>query len=368
MTRESKSRSGYAGRDVVNAPSLKASIARRSSARGDAADVSAWLINHFYRHVIGNLQAPAPQLQAIESLDDAKRCLGPASPPQWITQRLKQHTDTPLWWIDPQGHSLLEMEAQLVEFLNSRQGTPLQGKLMRVNCPQALALWRSEHAAFEAQTHAGWREHQPAAVREVLRTEQGVFVELLGQCASPNQMLRTEMAYESQMMRHCLGQFSNRRDLDGGYGEHYASQCEQGKMRLFSFRSGQQHPHITINAHVNPDGKMTIDQIKGKQNRPPIARYRDSVLALLNTLPTTETACTDAANMGLVRVSAGWRMAQEVHDEADQLTVVKNHPALLNELPSPSILVQWLAAAKNPALLDGVALAPTVAHALRGQP
>lgn len=357
-------RSSYAPRDVVNAPAIKAGIAKRSAMRGDAADVNAWLVNHFYRHVIGNLQAPAPQLQAIESLDEVRKLLGPAAPPDWIAQRLKQRSETTLWWLDPAGSTLLEMETRLVEFLNSRQGTPLQDKLMRVNCPQALALWRSEHAAFEAQTNAGWREHQPAAIAEVFHTEQGVFVELLGRCTPSNSVLRAEMAYESQMMRHCLGQFSNRRALDGGYGEHYASQCEQGKMRLFSFRSGQQHPHITINAHVNPDGRLTIDQIKGKQNRPPVARYRDSLLAFLNSLPTTESACADAASVGLVRVQAGWRCATEVTEQADQLLVVQNHPALLKELPSPSILVQWLVAARNPELLRGVSLSPTVAHAL----
>jgi hypothetical protein len=357
-------RSTYAPRDVVNAPAIKASITQRSALRGDAADVNAWLLNHFYRHVIGNLHAPAPQLQAIESLDEAKRLLGSTNTPQWISQRLKQRTETPLWWIDPVGTTLLEMETRLVEFLNSRHGTSLQGKLMRVNCPQALALWRSEHAAFEAQTGAGWREHQPTAISERLRTDQGVFVELLGQCESPNLVLRTEMAYESQMMRHCLGQFSSRRALDGGYGEHYASHCEQGKMRLFSFRSGQQHPHITINAHVNPDGRLTIDQIKGKQNRPPIARYRDSLLAFLNSLPTTASACADAASMGVVRVRTGWCSATDVRDEVDQLWVVQNHPTLLKDLPSPSILVQWLVAAKNPELLCGLQLAPTVAHAL----
>ena len=38
----------------------------------------------------------------------------------------------------------------------------------------------------------------------------------------------------------------------GGYGEHYAASCEQGKMRLFSYRTGADHaqPRITISAVV----------------------------------------------------------------------------------------------------------------------
>lgn len=360
-------RSAYAPRDVVNAPAIKAGISQRSAQRGDSREVAAWLANHFYRHVVGNLKAPAPQVRQLQSLEQAKAVLAPGALPEWVSQRLgKAGGGDALWWIDPAGAALLETEGRLVEFLNSRQGTPLQGKLMRVNCPQALALWRSEHAAFEAQANAGWREHQAGAVTELWRNDQGVFVELMGGCASPNPMLRAEMAYESQMMRHCLGQFADRRSLSGGYGEHYASQCEQGKMRLFSFRTGQQQPHITISAVVGDQGRLTIEQVKGKQNRPPIARYRDAVLGFLNSLPTAEAGCADAAGLGLVRVRAGWRKASEVVEEADQLQVVKDHPDLLASLPSPSLLVQWLVAAKNPDQLRGVALAPTVAHALAG--
>lgn len=354
----------YAPRDVVNAPAVKDGISRRSTQRGDTPEVAAWLANHFYRHVVGNLDAPAPQVRALESMEQARAALAPAAPPDWVSRRFGKSGGAALWWVDPAGPALLELEGRLVEFLNSRQGTPLQGKLMRVNCPQALALWRAEHAVFEAQARSGQREHRPAAVAERWRDEQGVFVELLGGGASPDPVLRGEMAYESQLMRHCLGQFADRRGLSGGYGEHYASQCEEGKLRLFSFRTGQHHPHITISARVDASGRLAVDQVKGKQNRPPVARYRDAVLGFLNSLPTAEGACADAAGLGLVRVRAGWRKACDVVDEADQLLVAKHHPFLLAELPSPSPLVQWLAAAKDPSLLRWMALAPAVAHAV----
>jgi len=290
----------------------------------------------------------------------------PAALPGWVGERLDNNKRSqpvqPLWWLDPAGQHLLEVESRLVEFLGSRQGTPLEGKLMRVNCPQALALWSAEHAAFEAQAHSGWREHRPGAVRPVWQGQQGVFVELLPD--SPD--LRAEMAFESQMMRHCLGQFADRRSLAGGYGERYASACEGRRVRLFSYRTGadQPQPRITVSAEVKDDGRLAIDQLKGKQNRPPVERYRDEVLGFLNSLDTVEDTPPDAAGMGLVRLPGGWRPVSEVTDPADQLRLVQRHPALVRDLPNPSALVQWSVAARQPDLLQGLALAPAVACAL----
>jgi hypothetical protein len=359
---------GYAPRDVINAPAIKKAIVQRSQARNDPADIQAWLVNHLYRHLVGNLVAPAPQLQRVESLEQALALAAPGVTPDWVVRRIKQSTGVPLWWLDAAGPAVLALESQVLEFLHTRQGTPLQGKLMRVNCPQALALWRTEHDLFASQALSGWQTHQPSAVRTVWEGAGGVFVELLGPSAAPNTLLRAEMAYESQMMQHCLGQFSNRQALTGGYGEHYATECEAGRMRLFSFRTGQQQPHVTVSALVTPDARLQIDQIKGKQNRPPIARYQEAVLGLLNTLPTTLNArCADAANMGIVRVSRGWCRIGEVRDEHDQLGIVHHHPALVRELSQTTPAVQWLVAGLDPACLAGLTLTPSVARVLASQ-
>jgi len=360
-------RGTYGARDVVNAPAIRSAIERRSQERGDPEEVRAWLANHFYRHLVGNLQAPAPVLQAVTQRGQAQALLRPAPVPAWALARLgdapARHApgaETPLWWIDPEAEAVLALEARLVEFLMSRDGTALQGKLQRVTAPQALALWAEEHAAYEAKAAAGWREHQSEAVALAWQGEQGHFVEFRPDSAQ----LRAEMAYESQMMRHCLGQFASRRSLVGGYGEHYAKACEEGRMRLFSYRTASHVPHITISAHVREDGRLAIDQIKGKQNRPPIERYQGEVLALLNQLATCEDAPPDALQMGIVRTSQGWCAVRDVALEADQLRLVQARPALVRELPTPSPLVQWLVAARDPALLQGLPLAASVAAAL----
>lgn len=353
--------SAYAARDVINAPAIRRAIERRSQARNDPPEVRTWLLNHFYRHAVGNLIAPAPALLAVSSLDHARSLFHPGTVPDWVGARYKQGLPTELlWWLDPDGPDLLAMEARLVEFLESRQGTSLEGKLMRVNCPQALARWALEHAAFEAKAAAGWREHEPDAVQPLWHGCQGTFVEMLPRSL----LLRSEMAYESQIMRHCLGQFANRRALTGGYGERYASACEAGTIRLFSYRTGRAHPHITLSAAVGADGRLTIEQIKGKQNCPPVAQYRDEVMRFLNSLETDEQTPPDAAAMGLVRSRRGWCSPSSIDDEAEQLALVNQYPALVRDLGKLSKLVQWVVAGRQPQSLAGLDLAPNVAFAV----
>ena len=78
----------YQARDVVNAPAIKQAIAERSSARGDAPEVAAWLANHFCRHVIGNLQADAPVVQRIADARELQELLGRKEAPAWALERL----------------------------------------------------------------------------------------------------------------------------------------------------------------------------------------------------------------------------------------------------------------------------------------
>lgn len=350
----------YKARDVVNAPRIKARIRERSEQRGDAPEIVAWLGNHFYRHVVGNVQADAdaatPTVQRIADAAALQALLGREPAPAWALERLEKKSrgfDLPeLWWVDPDAPAVLALEARLVEFLSTRKGTSLEGKLQRVNCPQALARWTLEHLAFEKKRASGWVEHAPDAVHGLLRGQLGTFVEFDGK--SPR--LRQEMAYESRMMGHCVGQFADARSLSGGYGEHYAEACEAGRMRLFSYRTGQAQPRITVNAFVQKDGSLQVEQIKGKQNRPPIARYVPDVVALLNHLPLNSEVPPDALAMGIVRrpdhllagrETAPWCAVAEMRTEAEQLWLLTQHPQLLPQLDLCSPFMQWMVAARK---------------------
>ena len=352
--------SAYKARDVVNAPAIKQRIKERSTGRGDAPDVATWLGNHFYRHVVGNLQADEPGVQRIADVQQLQTLMGRQEPPAWALERLARKQsgfDLPdLWWVLPDSAAVLTLETRLVEFLSTRKGTSLEGKLQRVNAPQALARWMLEHLAFEQKQNSGWIEHSQEAVQGILRGQLGTFVEFLGE--SPK--ARQEMAYESQMMGHCVGQFASRKTFIGGYGEHYAEGLESGRMRLFSYRTGAAQPRITVNAFVQKDGKLKIEQIKGKQNRPPIARYVPDVVTLLNHLPLNDEVPEDAVAMGIVRRPPDvlqahpeltpWCSVQELQTDNEQLWLMQQHPSLLPQLNLQSPLMQWMVAARKDSL------------------
>ncbi|MDR2213983.1 MAG: hypothetical protein LBE21_10215 [Pseudomonadales bacterium] len=338
----------YAPRNALNAGQLKAGIKARSLTRGDDEAVRAWLLNHFYRHLASNFEP----VNLINSLGEACQALGTATPPKWVSARFgaAKTPDAPLApvvWIDPAEPQLLALEAQLVEFLDARKGTRLEGKLQRINCPQAIALWQKEHADIEQRLARGWRQSHPEASRALLQTPAGRFVEFLPD--SP--YLRAEMAFESYAMRHCLGQFHDPKALTGGYGERYAEAIEAGTLRLLSFRDASGQPHITLSLSVNAAGKLDVDQIKGKQNRPPIARYVDDVLACLNTLQTSAYTPPDAIVMGIARTPTGWRRIEYVMDTASQIQLVGQYPRLYRQLSQPTAAAEWLVAARQPELL-----------------
>ena len=352
----------YAPRNLLNAESLKRRLAQRSEARGDDAPVRAWLLNHFYRQLVGNFE-PA---QRVRSLEEAATLLEGQAPPAWVGRHLEQLAKADeavaLVWVDPEHPAVLEQEAMLVEFLASRKGTALEGKLERINCPQALVLWHQEHARMAARHAQGWRQSRPEAVRRVVECAEHALVELIPD--SP--YLREEMAFESYVMRHCLGQFADRRALCGGYGEHYAEALEGGRMRIFSLRDNQGQPHITLSLLVQSDGSLCVEQLKGKQNRPPVARYLEDVLTCLNALGTDRHTPADCLAIGIVRCEAGWCRLESVTDPGTQAHLIGQHPQLFDRFDAPSPLVEWLVAARQPERLRATEpRAATLRYALR---
>ncbi|WP_210712248.1 hypothetical protein [Pseudomonas sp. MWU349] len=358
----------YAPRNLLNADEQKRGITQRSQQRRDEQAVQGWLLNHFYRHLVGNFE-PA---RRIRSLDDACTALGSDSVPAWVNGYFERAAKAqsedpakalaPLVWIDPQDPQLLHQEAQLVEFLTSRKGTALEGKLDRITCPQALALWEREHAQMAARVDQGWRQSSAQALTVTLTCAEHTWVELRPQ--SP--LLRAEMAFESYVMRHCLGQFADRRALTGGYGERYAESVEQQSMRVFSLRDAQGQPHITVSLITQDDGALTVEQVKGKQNRPPVERYFHDLLRFLNTLGTDQQTPADCIAIGIVRTEAGWLRIEEVSDPQTQTRLVARYPQLFRRLEAPSAMVEWLVAARqSDLLLEVVPQAPTVKYATR---
>jgi hypothetical protein len=350
----------YAGRNAINSDELRASIEARSLARGDAPDVRSWLLNHFWRHVVSNFET----VSVIESMDDARRALRNETAPEWLARRLAEGSPegARLVWIDPNGAALLELESRLVEFLSSRKGTPLDGKLARVNCPQALALREKEHEEMQSRIERGWRKSDDRALRTILEFPEGRLVEFNRE--SP--LLRAEMAYESYVMRHCVGQFADRRALTGGYGAHYAEAVEQGKLRILSLRDKQGQPHATISLEVFPGKPPRVEQVKGKQNRPPVERYVDAIIRGLNEIGTDLETPVDCLQIGIARTDTGWSRMEKITDPRWQARLAARNTEALSRFRTRSPLSEWIVAAIYPSALTGAPLqSAAIAYSLR---
>ncbi|WP_175749241.1 hypothetical protein [Burkholderia pyrrocinia] len=368
--------SAYRPRDVVNAPDIKAAIARRSAERGDPADIRAWLGNHFFRWVVGAFE----QAQPLDSLADYRALVGADRPaPDWLVRRFRTQPASggaigaaveskPLYFIDPEHMLLIDRERVLVEFLRSRAGTRLAQKLQRITCAMALDMWEREHQRMQARRDKGWVPSSGLALREVLRTPNGIVFEFAGDHAA----LREELAYESYYMQHCLGQFADRRRLRGGYGEQYAQAAQDGRLRLFTLRGAGNQPHVTISLSVTGDG-LRVDQIKGKQNRHPVRRYADDVRQFLRTLAPRGERHLDCEGMGLVfepdtpgAATGEWTFVTDVRSPDHLLSVMSENFHLIEHFAQPPAVLQWLLLRNAPYALGQLRqIDPAVAAAAR---
>lgn len=170
-----------------------------------------------------------------------------------------------LYYLNPQHPQLLATERELLEFLSRQEGTRLESKLQRINCFTVTDMREAEHQKMQRLRERGWYPSSDDTVKPLMKVTAGQWVAF--DAASP--ALRSEMAYESRHMQHCVGQFEDKGSLSGGYGEYYARQIEQGAFRLLSLRDENNIPHVTLSLRINNDS-MSIDQIKGKQNQHPV--------------------------------------------------------------------------------------------------
>lgn len=84
---------------------------------------------------------------------------------------------------------------------------------------------------------------------------------------------------------------------------------------------------------------LSIDQIKGKQNRHPIKKYANDVLSLLRHLQPLPERHADCEGMGIVYEStpeySGWKFITHIHDLNFLLNVLHDNFHLMEHSPLP---------------------------------
>lgn len=217
-------------------------------------------------------------------------------PPEWLIKGLEAGQE---FYALPNLPGTLPREIEQIkekagEILRSligqmeQRGQPqeqIRQRILRLSVPAMLDLWQREHdriaRAAEKARRLG-RDVDGSGVKIIVPLPGGLaaYEFVTDQPPSePSRTLRMALRNETIEMGICVGDFRDPEALRGGYGQQYAEGVEDGTKRIFSLRDAQGASHVTIdttNGH--------IDQVKGKENKPPVAKYIPDTIEFLNHL------------------------------------------------------------------------------------
>ena len=151
----------------------------------------------------------------------------------------------------------------------------------------------NEYQTFEMALSAAhaWHEKIAAGLEHRLKSKemlekslQGVefVMELPGDMAAYKLTTFAALDFESEYMGHCVG--------SGGYDNGVAD----GTTQIYSIRDERGEPHVTFEVRGN-----SIKQVKGKQNKCPVAKYMPAVQAFVHA--NNFDIDGDIKNTGLIK-------------------------------------------------------------------
>lgn len=323
----------HRGRNVININQLRETILRYAKETKRSKEVSLWLEKNFLRWVINHFS----YVQVVQSEERYKSLLRGAIP-SWFQP---ENSDVEFIYIDVNHLKFQELLENCSEFLSSRHERVIH-KFPRMTVPQVLAKWKEEHERFTRRQKV-YKETSSEGLLEVFRYEAFRFVKF----DATHQELSLEMARESALMQHCLGEFDNDVLGEGGYGAYYLKRMQNTEIELYSLRDEQNMPHVTI-ALDKQEGKLILSQIKGKQNISPVSRYIPACVAFLNFLKVVYAYHADTLSMGVVYLEGRSQRIEEIEDERTQQFLVAYDTQLIERLKKPSKATQWLATLRKP--------------------
>ncbi|RYD61927.1 MAG: hypothetical protein EOP83_15880, partial [Verrucomicrobiaceae bacterium] len=96
-------------------------------------------------------------------------------------------------------------------------------------------------------------------------------------------------------------------------GANYVNSVAHDNATIFSLRDDKNKPHVTIEMQGRT-GRWTLNQVKGKSNKPPVAKYAPYVKAFLNQegVTASSTGHTDVRGLGLYRNDNRYGSLEEV--------------------------------------------------------
>lgn len=321
------------GRNVINIQDLKERLNFYSKEKKLSIDVATWIQKAFLRWLINSF----PYVQVVQS-NERYLSLVKGKIPSWF----QENSDIQFIYIEVEHREIRILLDKCSEFLESRDKKMVH-KFPRMTVEQVLQKWEKEHHAMVVKEKF-FKETSTKGLEVVFKFENLTVVKF----KPDHQELSLEMARESALMQHCLGEFDNDRLGQGGYGEYYINKIRSKEIELFSLRDSKNMPHATI-ALYKKKGVYWLEQIKGKQNKSPIERYVPASVAFFNFLDVQYNYYhNDTLGMSVIYIDGRTKRIEELEDEKSQELLIAHDVTLIHKIKNPSKSTLWLATLRSP--------------------
>ncbi|CAA6813700.1 MAG: Unknown protein [uncultured Sulfurovum sp.] len=324
------------GRNVINIEEIKEYLHNFSKEKKLSEPINTWLQKTFVRWLINHFM----EVEIVESVERYKTLVN-AELPYWFTP----HSSIQFIYIHIKNPTFVDTLNTCVEFLGSRS-EKIAHKFPRMTIEHVMEKHRQEHLRMQERQRK-YIETSNEALEKVFSFENMHVVKFLPE----HKELSLEMARESALMQHCLGEFDNVEKAEGGYGSYYYGLIKSKEISLYSLRDEKNKPHATISVSYKR-GEAWLDQIKGKQNQAPVPRYVPASIAFFNHLNLQQNYHADCLAMNVVFAKGKSQELSKITDEATQQHLIAYDPSFINKLPNPSKSSLWLVALRDPKQME----------------
>jgi len=327
------------GRNVINIGEIKEILIEYSQNKQLSFAVSSWVEKTFLRWIINSF----PYVQLVQS-SAHYLSLVKGTIPAWFQPN---NPIVVFVYIEVKHREITILLDKCTEFLESREVRVVH-KFPRMTVAQVLQKWEEEHLLMISKSRR-YIETTADGLKRVFEFNDLYLVYF----KPDHQDLSLEMARESALMQHCLGEFDDDRLGEGGYGAYYIQKIRDKEIKLFSLRDKKNMPHATI-ALYQKSGIYWLEQIKGKQNRSPVERYIPASVAFLNSLDVHYNHHSDTLGMGIVYIRGKSRTIEDIEEESIQELLVAYDTTMIHKIKNPSKSTLWLATLRTPSQIENL--------------
>ena len=320
------------GRNIINREQVLEAISFYCKEKNLPVEIVYWLEKTLLRWLINYF----PHIQVVQSKERFSMLVKGAVP-LWFDLR----SNIEFIYIDIKHQKFKELLEKVTEFLMSRYPRDSH-KFHKMTVEQVLKKWEDDHKRM-AQRESRTIDTSEDGLEVVFRHEKLHVVKFL----EGHKELPLEMARESLLMQHCLGEFDNIEKGEGGYGAYYIDLIRKGEIELYSLRDESNMPHATV-ALYKHEGHYWLDQIKGKQNSFPVQRYVPASVAFFNLLDVHHHYHADCLGMGVIYADETTVGIESIEDEAEQQKLIAYDASLVHKLNNPTKSTLWLASLRHP--------------------